>query len=71
MPDGMLRILGHTSDEWAEAIASRISDEWGGAETGDPDSKVLEEVLAAALKAVPDQLQRLIGTQIIEEDYFD
>ena len=54
---------------WAEAIAIRISDEWVCSDEEDRD--LLCAVLTRALKAVPTECKKLIGTTIIEEDYFE
>jgi len=58
-------------DDWAKAIALRISDEWsGGAEY--PYSKgLLRVVLTEAFRRSPDLCVRIIGTGIIEDDYFE
>lgn len=55
---------------WAEAIASRISDEWCGKPNFPEDSELIKDVLTKALMAVPSECERLIGTGIIEETYF-
>jgi len=56
---------------WAKAIAARISDEWDGKRDFPEDAELLKEVLESALCAVPEQCHRLVGTGIIEEDYFE
>jgi len=57
--------------DWIDAIALRISDEWDGKFYFPEDAKLLENVLAKALSAVPDEAMKLVGTGIIEESYFD
>ena len=63
--------MSNTAYEWAEAIATRLSDEWDGKSEFPEDTNLLKEVLAKALNAVPDECMRLVGTGIIEESYFD
>lgn len=52
---------------WADAISRRISDEWSGTRE---DKLLLKDVLYKALKGRDDLVRRLIGTGIIEDDYF-
>ena len=63
--------MNHIVDEWAKAIAVRLSDEWHGKSEFTEDTMLLEEVLTKALTAVPAECMRLIGTGIIEESYFE
>lgn len=63
--------MNHSTDEWAKAIAVRISDEWDGKAEFPEDAKLLEKVLTRALTAVPDECMRLVGTGIIEDSYFE
>ncbi len=63
--------MRHIANEWAEAIATRLSDEWDGKSEFPEDAELLKEVLIKALKAVPDECMRLVGTGIIEESYFE
>lgn len=60
-----------TPNDWAEAIAERISNEWDGISEFPEDAEVLREVLLKALSAVPKECMRLVGTGIIEESYFE
>ena len=60
-----------TLDDWAEAIAARIVDEWGGRDILPETMENLKEVLTRALRSVPDEMMKLVGTEIIEETYFD
>jgi hypothetical protein len=57
-------------ESWAEAISLRIADEWSGKEDFPDDAKLLQAVLEKLLKQSPSDCKRLIGTGIIEEDYF-
>ena len=59
------------TNKWAKAVAERIADEWDGAGEFPEDAKLLKAVLTKAFKKVPDELLKLIGTGIIEEDYFE
>jgi len=54
---------------WAEPIAKRISDEFFV--DSENDSKLLKQVLATVLSQHPKECLKLVGTQIIEADYFD
>ncbi len=66
------KYLDYSMNKWAKAIAKRISDEWDG-NTGNNKENVimLQKVLEYSLKRNPDGCKALIGTTIIEEDYFD
>lgn len=61
----------HPVNEWAKAIAERVSDEWDGKSEFPEDADLLKEVLAKALNSVPEECMRLVGTGIIEESYFE
>ena len=56
---------------WAAAIAGRLSDEWWGKDEFPQDALLLNEVLFELLAKAPKLCQNLIGTGIIEEDYFE
>jgi len=57
---------------WASAIALRISDEWNGnIQENTEDVILLRKVLESVLIKNPDKCNKLIGTTIIEETYFD
>jgi len=59
-------------NKWAKAIALRISDEWEGNTNENKDDVILlRKVLEKSLKKNPHECKRLIGSTIIEEDYFD
>ena len=61
----------YTVRDWAEAIATRISDEWSGREEWPEDAKLLQEVLTNVFMKCPEEMKKLVGTGIIEEGYFD
>jgi len=63
--------MSQTASEWAEVIAERLSDEWDGKSDFPEDAELLREVLSKALKVVPDDCMRLVGTGVIEESYFE
>lgn len=64
--------LGTSLNKWAEAIALRISDEWSGNTVENNDDVVLlKTVLENSLKKNLKSCKKLIGTSIIEQDYFD
>jgi len=63
--------MNRTINEWAKAIAVRLSDEWDGKSEFPEDAELLKEVIENALNAVPDECMQLVGTGIIEESYFE
>lgn len=66
-------ILGNDHTEWAEAIASRITDEFISDNQGGIDGEdrnLFESELVKMLKLSPKSCRALIGTTIIEEGYF-
>ncbi len=64
--------LGHSLNKWAKAISIRISDEWSGNyRENEDDIIILQKVLENSLKKNPKNCKKLIGTTIIEEDFFD
>lgn len=64
--------LDREASRWAEPIAARIADEWAGKDDDPEASALLETVLAEALGKIPEaRLMELVGTGVIEEDYFD
>lgn len=56
---------------WASAIAKRISDEWSGASDFPQDVVLLRKSLEKMLSNDLDVVTSLIGTGVIEKDYFD
>lgn len=64
--------LGNSLNKWARAISIRISDEWdGNTKMNAQDVIILQKVIEKSLRRNPKGCKRLIGTTIIEEDYFD
>ena len=57
--------------EFAKAIALRISDEWSGKNEFPEDAALLQSGLEKLLINNPDDCKKLIGTGIIEENYFE
>ncbi len=57
-------VKGHTIEEWAEAIADRIVDECFGAIP-------VQDALKAMLVENPGVVKAMIGTPIIESEYFE
>jgi len=55
-------------EAWAEAIAGRLED---GLELDSEDRPAVREALKLALVARPESMVPLIGTEIIEESYFE
>ena len=60
-----------TNDMWADAIALQISDEWNLRTDFPEDAELLKQVLKELLSASPEHCEKLIGTGIIEENYFE
>ena len=56
--------------DWAEAIAIRIVDEWDGKKYFSDEAELIKKLLVKTLMNNPDILSSIIGTGIIEEDYF-
>lgn len=65
-----MKIYDVNINEWAEAISERVSDEWCGRDCFPEDAKLLRNVLSNSLKLNPVGCAKLIGTGIIEIDYF-
>lgn len=64
--------LGTSINKWAQAIALRVVDEWEGNNINNHDDVILlRSILEKLLKKNPEDCKKLIGTSIIEEDYFD
>ncbi len=63
--------MNHQINEWAKAIAERLSDEWDGKSELPEEAELLKEVIEKALNTVPNECMRLVGTGIIEESYFE
>lgn len=63
--------MNHHEDDWAKAIANRLSDEWDGNSEFPEDARLLQKVLERLFSAAPDECMRIVGTGIIEESYFD
>ncbi|MBM3297000.1 MAG: hypothetical protein FJY83_05300 [Candidatus Aminicenantes bacterium] len=59
-----------TVKDWACAISLRISDEWDGKDEWPEDVELLRKTLYRLLSKNPKECRRLIGSGIIEEDYF-
>ena len=58
-------------NQWAAAIALRISDEWEGSINFPDDALLLRSYLERSLKDDVDAIKSFIGTGIIESDYFE
>jgi hypothetical protein len=56
---------------FTKAISYRIADEWDGASGFPEDAILLRKVLEKVLARNPKECKKLIGTGIIEEDYFE
>jgi hypothetical protein len=68
----MSEYLGYSINRWARAISIRLSDEWdGNTIENKEDVKMLQEVLEESLKMNVEGCKKLIGSSIIEDDYFD
>ncbi|MGH8752160.1 MAG: hypothetical protein ACREUV_10715 [Burkholderiales bacterium] len=62
---------GKSPQTWARVIALRISDEWSWKEDFPEDAELMRKVLQKCLAKCPREMGRLIGTGVIEEDYFE
>lgn len=60
-----------TNKDWARAIASRIADECDLKTNSQDDAKVFQKVLEELLAKNPWAIEKLVGTFIIEESYFE
>ena len=60
-----------TIKDWAGAIALRISDEWNGKTDFPEDAELMRQCLEEALTERPNLCHKMIGTGIIETDYFE
>ena len=56
---------------FAKVISYRLADEWDGASEFPEDASLLRKVLEKLLTENPEECKKLIGTGIIEEDYFE
>ena len=57
--------------KWAHAIAERIADEWDGIKEFPQDAQLLKIHLERLLFQDPHAIEKLIGTGVIESNYFD
>ncbi len=64
-------ILSKPIADWAFAIATRFSDEWDGLKDFPLEAEMLKKLIEQTLIENPHILKTLIGTGIIEEDYFE
>ena len=63
---------GHPPELWAEAISGRILDQFSLLNQVDGgDAEEVQEALIQIFSKSPDLMAKLIGSPIIEEDYFD
>jgi len=60
-----------TIELFADAISTRIADEWDGSHDFPEDAELMRDVLARLLRKHPDECRKLVGTGIIEKTYFD
>jgi len=56
---------------WAEAIAMRIASEWELRDDWPEDAVLMEKTIAKLLTMHPEECEKLIGTGIIESDFFN
>lgn len=57
--------------DFAKAISVRITDEWEGTNDFPKDAESLQIILEKLFTIHPKECRKLIGTGIIEEDYFE
>lgn len=65
-----MQIDGVDVIDWARAISLRIADEWRD-DDNDGDKEILRVALECSLINTPESIRLLIGTGVIEEDYFE
>lgn len=66
----METIHGRSVQEWAEAISLRLLDD-NGIGPDNPAYHLMYYLLSVGLVDRPGMVKALIGTEIIEEDYFE
>ncbi len=57
-------------EDWADAIALRIADE-SAFDFSDGERETVQKAIADSLVLNPSAIRQLIGTTIVEEDFFD
>lgn len=60
-----------TEAQWIDAIAKRLADEWSGKVDFPEDALLLEKILRRAFLSSNGAYKKLIGTGVIEEDFFE
>lgn len=60
-----------TNRDWSKAIARRITDELPLQEDSPEDAALLQKILENLFSKNSWAVNKLIGTGIIEEDYFE
>jgi hypothetical protein len=60
-----------TIKRFARAVSYRLVDEWDGASEFPDDALLLRTILEKLLIENPKECKKIIGTGIIEEDYFE
>lgn len=60
-----------TNADWAGAIALRVSDEWDGKSHFPNEAEKIRKALEIYFIQNANKCQELIGTGIIEENYFE
>lgn len=66
-----MRLTKPSEYDWAEAIANLITDEWDGTKSFPNDAELIKNTLIKTLIDNPQLISSLIGTGVIEEDYFE
>ena len=59
------------NQRWAAAIAFRFVDNWKEAWNYVEEAVMVEDVLTKVLAQHPEEMKKLIGTAVIEDDYFE
>ena len=60
-----------TDADWADAVATRIASEWSSMGGFAEDYALLRDVLRELFTLHPEHCQRLVGTGVIEDTYFE
>ena len=64
-------MTSNEKSKWAHAIAERITDEWNRIKEFPQDALILKIHLGRMLLQDSHAVDRLIGTGVIESNYFD
>lgn len=58
-------------EDWADAVAIRLSSEWSRTTDNPELEELLHTVIFEAFRERPDLTMQLVGTFVVEESYFE